>query len=303
MDDLSFKTSMAFKYGEAQPMAPGIVRVVADNPSVFTFKGTNTYIVGTSALAVIDPGPDDERHLAAILAAAAGRAITHILITHAHRDHTDGAMALSAKTGAPVYGFGRSPDMPRPAGREGMPSGKAFVDFDFTPDIALRHGVTVTSDDWQIEALHTPGHAPDHLCFALAKQKTVFSGDHVMAWNTTVVAPPEGRMTDYIRSLEILLPRRDRLYLPGHGGRIETPQRTVKAYLVHRKWREQAIMEAIRSGHQTIPAIVARIYSGLDEKLLKAAALSVLAHVESLFERGLVTCEGPLTMDRRLSAV
>jgi glyoxylase-like metal-dependent hydrolase (beta-lactamase superfamily II) len=291
---------MQFVYGQPDPIAPGIVRIVANNPSVFTFKGTNTYLVGTSELAVIDPGPDDESLRAAILACAAGRAITHIFVTHAHRDHVDGASPLAAVTGAKVYGIGRRDD--GRAHDDPQPAGNEFIDYGFAPDVILTDGQIIEGRDWSLEALFTPGHAPDHLCFAMAQQKTVFSGDHVMAWNTTVIAPPEGRMTDYIGSLEKLLKRRDRLYLPGHGGRIETPQRTVKAYLVHRQWREQAILQAIRDGAADIPAIVARVYSTLDDKLLKAAALSVLAHVESLAERRLVVCELPVTLDRHLSA-
>ncbi len=293
---------MEFRYGQPDPIAPGIVRLVANNPSVFTFKGTNSYLVGTSSLAVIDPGPDDAAHRAALLACAAGRRITHIFVTHAHRDHVDGAAPLAAITGATVCGLKRASNTPH-AGPDSQPAGKDFIDFDFTPDVSLQDGDVVAGSDWELEALFTPGHAPDHLCFALAQQRTVFSGDHVMAWNTTVIAPPEGRMSDYTRSLEKLLKRRDRLYLPGHGGRLETPQRTVKAYLVHRQWREQAILQAIRSGATNVPAIVARVYSSLDENLIKAAALSVLAHVENLLERHLVTCEHPVTMDRHLSAV
>lgn len=292
---------MTVVYGEPAPMAPGIVRLVAPNPGPFTFKGTNTYLVGTTELAVIDPGPENAPHRAAILAAAAGRPITHILITHAHRDHSDGAAALAAATGAPILGYGRS-GSPTRADAAHMPSGRDFVDDAFDPDVRLVHGDTVTGADWAVEAIHVPGHAPDHLCFALARSRTVFSGDHVMAWNTSVIAPPEGRMSDYIRSLELLLRRRDRLYLPGHGGRIEHPLRQVKAYLVHRRWREQAILAAIRDGAGTIPEVVAGVYSTLDQRLVKAAELTVLAHVEHLAERRLVTCDRPLSLEQRFSA-
>lgn len=300
MDPLAFKTTMSFRYGDPDPMGPGIIRVVAPNPGPFTFKGTNTYLVGTTALAVVDPGPDDEAHRAAILAAAAGRPITHILITHAHRDHSDGAAPLARLTGAPIMGFGRDADATR-AGAAHQPAGKEFVDYEFTPDVRLRHGDTISGADWAIEALHTPGHAPDHLCFAVKRTRTVFSGDHVMAWNTTVIAPPEGHMAGYIASLEKCLKRRDQLYLPGHGGRLERPLRTVKAYLVHRQWREQAVLTAVRDGCATIPEIVARVYSTIDRRLVKAAELSVLAHVEYLAERRLVTCDRPLSLDLRLS--
>lgn len=299
--DIEFKTDMAFTYGEPTEMAPGVARLVANNPGPFTFKGTNTYLVGTRSLAVVDPGPDDPAHLDAILRAAAGRPITHLFVTHTHRDHVDGLPALKAATGAVSCGFATPP------GARGSlatsPSGSEFVDLDFVPDLRLRHGETVAGGDWALTALYTPGHAPDHLCFAFETAGALFSGDHVMAWNTTVVAPPEGRMADYLASLAALLERSDRLYLPGHGGRIEEPQRTVKAYLLHRRWREQAILAAIRDGHTTIRAIVALIYTDLDEMLLKAASLSVQAHVEHLIEKGLLACAGPPTWDRDLSVV
>ncbi len=298
LDQIPFKTSMNFRYGEPEAMAPGVVRLVAPNPSPFTFRGTNTYLVGTTKLAVIDPGPDHEAHRAAILAAAAGRPITHILVTHAHRDHSDGVAALAAATGAQIAGFGRGGERARTEAAH-MPSGKEFVDYDFTPAVRLGHGDVIDAGEWALEALHSPGHAPDHLCFALKGHRIVFAGDHVMAWNTTVIAPPEGRMADYIVSLEMLLKRRDRLYLPGHGGRMDKPLRTVKAYLVHRQWREQAILAAIRDGAATIPDVVARVYATIDKRLIRAAELSVLAHVEHLAERRLVICESPLSLDQR----
>ncbi len=302
MDTIPFKTSMNFEYGRADAMAPGIVRVVAPNPSPFTFRGTNTYLVGTTSLAIIDPGPDNAAHRDAIFAAAGGRPITHILVTHAHRDHSDGAVPLAQATGAPILSALRPPadETVQP---DHLPSGSAFVDYAFTPDIVLGQGDRVTGEDFAIDVLHTPGHAPDHLCFAIAASRALFSGDHVMAWNTTVIAPPEGRMSDYISSLELLLDRRDRIFLPGHGGRLEQPVRMVKGLLVHRRWREQAILAAIRDGAQTIPDVVTRVYANLDDRLLKAAALSVLAHVEHLTERRLVNCELPLSLACHFSAV
>jgi glyoxylase-like metal-dependent hydrolase (beta-lactamase superfamily II) len=302
LNEIKFKTSMSFRYGQPEPMAPGVVRIVAPNPSPFTFNGTNTYLVGTTSLAVIDPGPDDELHRAAILAAAAGRPVSHVLITHAHRDHSDGAAGLAGATGALVLAAGRDAPGRRTADAH-MPSGKEFVDHGFQPDVRLKHGDVVEGGDWQLDVLHTPGHAPDHLCFGLKGHRLVFSGDHVMAWNTTVIAPPEGRMSDYIASLELLLNRRDRLYLPGHGGRMEKPLRSVKAYLVHRQWREQAVLSAIRDGASTIPEVVARVYATIDKRLIKAAELSVLAHVEHLSERRLVLCDRPLSLDQRFSPV
>ncbi|WP_045835653.1 MBL fold metallo-hydrolase [Hyphomicrobium sp. 99] len=300
MDSLNFKTEMAFTYGVPSPMGPGVIRLVADNPSPFTFKGTNTYLVGSTSLAVIDAGPDSAEHRAAILKAAAGRPITHIFSTHAHRDHVDGIAKLKAKTGAVTAAYARDPGAGKMA-LENSPSGSYFVDYDFVPDIALNGGDTIIGADWALTAIHTPGHAPDHLCFALEGRRVVFSGDHVMAWNTTVIAPPEGRMADYVSSLEILLDRTDDVFLPGHGDRLNDPQRTVKAYLLHRTWREKSVLDALTGGATTIRQIVPAVYRGLAPQLIPAATLSVQAHVEYLIEKGLVASDLPLTPDRDLS--
>jgi len=292
MDDLSFKTDMTFAYEEPSELVAGVVRVVANNPGPMTFKGTNTYLVGSKSLAVIDPGPRDDAHCAAILAAARGRPITHILSTHAHRDHVDGIPALQAATGARVYAFPRSAAAPMPA--SATPTGRDFIDLDLAPDVALAHGDAVSGEDWTLKAVHTPGHAPDHLCFGLEGSDVLFSGDHVMAWNTTVVAPPEGRMADYIASLELLLPRADKVFLPGHGGRIEDPQRTVKAYLLHRRWREQAILKAIADGATSLAGIVPAVYPDIAPRLVPAATLTVLAHVEFSAAKGQISADHPV---------
>lgn len=302
MNAISFETSMTFEYGVARTLVPGIARLVANNPGFLTFKGTNTYLVGEGALAVIDPGPEDAAHRAAILAAAAGRPITHIISTHAHRDHVDGIAALKAATGALVCAYKRTRADVIPLER--TPQGREFIDFGLEPDIALHDGARITGEDWTLTAIHTPGHAPDHLCFAHEATGALFSGDHVMAWNTTVVAPPEGSMADYITSLEKLLPREaDRVYLPGHGGRIDEPRRTVKAYLVHRKVREQAILKAIQDGARSIRSLIPVIYPDLAPKLSPAAQLTLMAHVELLTAKGLVSAAGPLTADQLLEAV
>lgn len=299
--EIPLRREMSFEYGVASGILPGVVRIVAENPGPFTFKGTNTYLVGSKSLAVIDPGPADERHCRAILNAAQGRPITHIIITHAHRDHVDGLEALQAETGAQSVGFGRAqltvPDALN------SPSGKDFVALDFAPNVAVSDGATIVGEDWALEALHTPGHAPDHLCFALAGRGVVFSGDHVMSWNTTVIAPPEGRMADYLASLSRLLDTDGDLYLPGHGGRLDEARRTVKAFLLHRQWREQAVLGAIRRSGATVREMVAMIYRDLDEKLVAAAGLSVMAHVEHLREQGAVTYSDPLGFDTPLSAL
>jgi glyoxylase-like metal-dependent hydrolase (beta-lactamase superfamily II) len=291
---------MNFAYGVPRELAPGVVRLVANNPGPMTFKGTNTYLVGTGDLALIDPGPEDAAHLEAILAAIGQRRVSHILITHTHRDHIDGLAALIAATGARTAGFGRR--AVEPGAKRTSASGSEYIDQDFVPDVRLGHGDRLEGDGWSFTALHTPGHAPDHLCLELEGTGLLFSGDHVMGWNTSVVAPPEGSMADYLRSLELLGERSDSVYLPGHGGRIEEPQRLVKAFLLHRRMREQAILDCIRAGTNTVRGIVPAIYRDLDPKLVNAASLSVLAHVEHLISRGLVRCDSPLSADRALFA-
>ena len=295
-----FRTTMNFAYGVPRELTPGVVRLVANNPSHFTFKGTNTYIVGKNELALIDPGPSDPAHLEAILETIGSRRLSHVLITHTHRDHTDGLPALLAATGSKTAGFGRRA---RERGSKlTSPSGSEFVDQDFIPDVALAHGDRLTGDGWALTAVHTPGHAPDHLCLALEGTGVLFSGDHVMGWNTSVIAPPEGNMGDYMRALELLIGRSDRVYYPGHGGQVEDPQRLVKAFLLHRRMREQAVLDCIRAGTNTVKAIVPVIYHDLNPKLLNAATLSVLAHVEHLIARDLVRCDSPLSADCLLLA-
>lgn len=290
--DLAFNREIEFDYGVANEVAPGVRRIVANNPTPFTYKGTNTYIVGRGRVGIIDPGPaEDEGHVDAILAALPGERVSHILITHTHRDHTGLVEELRVRTGAPVLAYGETAS--ERGVRTTSPSGKVFVDQEFKPDTQLRCGDSVKGDDWALDVIHTPGHAPDHLCFALTGQRTLFSGDHVMGWNTTVVAPPEGHMGDYLASLEKLLERRDMVFFPGHGGRIETPRRVVKAYMTHRKMRESAIYACLQDGARFIPQIVEKIYPRVDSIYLSAAALSVLAHLELLLERGLVQAEGP----------
>jgi glyoxylase-like metal-dependent hydrolase (beta-lactamase superfamily II) len=300
-DELPFRKEINFVYDVASEMAPGVRRVVANNPGPFTYKGTNTYLVGSGReIVLIDPGPEDEAHFDAVMQAVGDARITHVLITHTHRDHTDGLPRVIAATGAKTCGFGR---MARQRGsKKTSPSGGEFVDQDFVPDVVLKDGDRLQAAGVTLTALHTPGHAPDHLCFALEGTGILFSGAHVMAWNTSVIAPPEGKMADYMRALERLLERTDEVYLPGHGGRLLQPQRMVKAYMLHRRMREQAILECIRQGHATIAEIVPIVYRGLDPRLLSAASLSIAAHVEHLAERGLVISEGPTTAPVRLSA-
>lgn len=302
---LPFARAFDFDYGVADAVAPGLRRIVANNPSPFTFKGTNSYIVGAGAVALVDPGPDDEAHRAAILGELArrGERISHIFLTHTHKDHSAGLEKMAALTGAQVLGFGSDPDT-----REAFqlnPASVAILDVRFTPDRRLTGGERIGGGDWELEALHTPGHAPDHLCFAVAGAGALLSGDHVMGWNTSVVAPPEGKMADYIRSLELLLKRPEDIYFPGHGGRIDQAQRLVKAFIMHRRWRESQILDCLRDGLDTIPLIVPKIYEGIASSLRDAAAYSVLAQLELLLETGRVRREAgpPLTARYSIAAL
>jgi glyoxylase-like metal-dependent hydrolase (beta-lactamase superfamily II) len=287
--ELAFNRSADVDYGVAKEIAPDVRRIVANNPSPYTFLGTNTYIVGSGDVAVIDPGPADAAHLTAIAEATRGERITHICITHSHRDHCDGALPLQERLGGEIVAFGPT-GTTRGAGTPGL--GDAFIDSAFTPDLPVADGDTVKGRGFSLDVLHMPGHAPDHLCFALVGKRIVFTGDHVMGWNTTVIAPPEGNMGDFLTSLDKLAQRHDRMFLPGHGGHVETPRRVVRAYITHRKWREQNILACIDDGVSTIPRIVAKLYGAIDAELKGAAALSVLAHLEHLIARDVVTAEG-----------
>jgi len=287
--ELAFNRNVDVDYGVPQEVAPGIRRIVANNPGPYTFLGTNTYVVGNGQVAIIDPGPADERHLKAIAVAIRGERLTHILVTHSHHDHCDSARALQTLLGGEIGAFGPT-GTPRGAGAPGL--GDSFVDAAFVPDRRLGDGDTIKGKDFALDVLHMPGHSPDHLCFALVGKRIVFTGDHVMGWNTTVIAPPEGNMVSFLASLERLMQRHDKMFLPGHGGRIQTPQRVVKAYIMHRKWREQTILACLEEGVNTIPRIVGRLYGALDAELKEAAALSVLAHLEHLINRELVSAEG-----------
>jgi glyoxylase-like metal-dependent hydrolase (beta-lactamase superfamily II) len=268
--------------------SPAILRLTAPNAGAFTHNGTNTYLLGTDVLAVVDPGPVEPAHLAAILRAAGGRPVTHILLTHAHRDHADGVAALKSATGAVTCGMAR---VGAGADVADSPSGGEFITRDFSPEIILADGAKLVVGDIEVEAIHTPGHAPDHLCFAIFGTPVLLSGDHVMGWSTSVIAPPEGNMGDYLRSLECLLARAERRYLPGHGDEITDGPRTARAYLLHRQVRERAILDAVRAGAGTTEAITAIVYAGIASNLLAAARASVRAHLELLADKRAVVLD------------
>ena len=276
--------------GIMMTLSPLVRRVLAPNPSPFTYTGTQTYVVGGEAVAVIDPGPDQPDHLSAITRAIGGRPVVAILCTHTHRDHSPAARPLSAATGAPVIGCA-----PLTLEDDG-PRADAAFDADYRPDKVLADGETVEGPGWTLEAVATPGHTSNHLCFALREEKALFTGDHVMGWSTSVISPPDGDMTAYMRSMQRLLERDDVIYYPAHGEPVDNPQRLVRGMMGHRKQREGQILRFLeRHGESAIPDMVAEMYKGIDPRLFPAAGRSVLAHLIDLDGRGLAApAEGGL---------
>ncbi|MBY5325208.1 MBL fold metallo-hydrolase [Rhizobium leguminosarum] len=292
MDSPAFDLAFEPAYGQAVPVVSGVERVTVNNPGPFTFFGTNSYIVGSSSVAVIDPGPEDEAHYQALMAALGGRAVTHIVVSHTHRDHSPLARRLQAATGAAMVGQG--PHRPARPLREGeINPFSESSDLSFVPDITLGDGESLSGDGWALSAVLTPGHTANHAAFALQGRDILFSGDHVMAWSTSIVAPPDGSMADYMESLERLIARDDRLLLPGHGGPVTEPSTFLRALKAHRLRREQAVLARVQAGDTQIAEMVKVIYRDTDPTLHGAAALSVLAHIEDLLERGEIAADGP----------
>jgi glyoxylase-like metal-dependent hydrolase (beta-lactamase superfamily II) len=285
-----------FPTGQVERIAPGVRRLLAGNPSPFTFSGTQTYLVGEGEVGVIDPGPDLPEHLDAILAATRGERISAILCTHTHRDHSPASRPLAAATGAQIVGCA-----PLALDDDGPRSDAAF-DFDYAPDRVLADGEAVEGPGWRLIAVATPGHTSNHLCLALestgedALPRALFTGDHVMGWSTTVVSPPDGDMAAYMRSLDLLLRRDDATYYPAHGPAVEKPHRHVRALIAHRRMREQQILRQLGKGDRLIPEMVEAMYQGTDPRLVPAAGRSVLAHLVDLEARGLVRSEGETWM-------
>jgi glyoxylase-like metal-dependent hydrolase (beta-lactamase superfamily II) len=273
--------------GRAIALSPLVTRILAPNPSPFTYAGTQTYLVGADDLAVIDPGPADPTHLAALAAAIAGRPVRAISCTHTHRDHSPAAAPLAAMTGAPVIGCA-----PLVLADDG-PRADAAFDPDYAPDRVLGDGEAVSGAGWTLRAVATPGHTSNHLCYALEEERALFTGDHVMGWSTTVVSPPDGDMADYMASLDRLIARDDIVYYPAHGEPIAEPQRFARGMFGHRKMREGQILRHLeRQGQAAIPEFVAVMYSGIDPRLHGAAGRSVLAHLIDLERRNLVAGDG-----------
>jgi len=279
-------------------VVPGVRRVLANNPSPFTFKGTLSYIIGRGQVAIVDPGPLDEAHIKALLDAVRGETVTHIFVTHTHRDHSPAVPAIKAATGALVLAEGPH-RAARPLNVGEAPRLDASNDTDFRPDRALADGEVVTGKGFSIEAVTTPGHTANHMAFAFKEANLLFSGDHVMAWSTPVVAPPDGAMSDYMASLQKLARRSEAIYLPGHGGMVREAPSFVRHYIRHRQGREASILHRLAKGEADIPTIVRAIYIGLDPRLLKAAGLSVLAHLEDLVTRGVVKTDGQPSIEGR----
>lgn len=293
MTDIPFDRNLDLEAGKVDEPVAGVRRVMCDNPGPFTFKGTVSYIVGRGKVAILDPGPDDKRHVAALLDAVRNETVTHIFVTHTHLDHSPAVAAVKAATGATVHAEGphrasralHSEDIIRPADR------------DFRPDVELRDGSVVSGDGWALEAVTTPGHTPNHLAYALKGTDTLFSGDHVMGWSSTIVAPPDGSMRDYVASLGKLSKRRERLYFPGHGPAIKDGPAFANHLAAHRMAREQSIMKHLAAGASSVSEIVDRSYGRLDERLVPAARMTALAHLEDLVARGLVATEGPASLN------
>jgi glyoxylase-like metal-dependent hydrolase (beta-lactamase superfamily II) len=282
---IPFRKEEPAEYGVARRYSDRIRRVVCNNPSSFTYHGTNTYIVGTGTVAVIDPGPDDGQHVEAVAAAVKGERVSHILVTHTHIDHSPGTRALKQLVGAPIVGLQATPI------EDGARTVEAG-DPDFAPDVVLGDGDTFSGEDWTLEAVFTPGHMSNHHCFALAEENVLFSGDHVMGWNTTIVSPPDGNMKAYLDSLKRCIGREDAAYLPGHGPAIDDPKPFTRAYLTHRMMREGEIARCLEDGVGRIPDMVKRMYRHLSEQMHGAAARSVFAHLEHMVETGRVACDG-----------
>jgi glyoxylase-like metal-dependent hydrolase (beta-lactamase superfamily II) len=288
---IPYVRDMDLEYGRCDAVSPLIRRVTANNPSPFTFRGTGTYIVGRGEVAVIDPGPDLPDHLEAIMAAIKGERVSHVLITHHHSDHSPLAAPLSQRTGARVWGC-PAPNLPAPGAVKLEAGYHAFV-----PDEAICQGARIEGAGWTIEAIPTPGHTSNHLCYALEEENALFSGDHVMGWSTTVITPPDGDMGDYLRSLELVRAHRFATLWPTHGPPITEVDAFLAAYIEHRRERERQILERLKAGDTRIKAMVPILYASVDARLWPAAAHSVLAHMLELVKTGAVSVDGPPGLD------
>ncbi|ENZ81517.1 MULTISPECIES: MBL fold metallo-hydrolase [Caulobacter] len=289
---IPFVRELAFEYGRCDQVSPLIRRVIARNPGPFTYTGTGVYIVGQGEVAVIDPGPDLPEHLEALKAALAGETVTHVLVTHHHLDHSPLAHPLARLFGAKVHG------LPAPAPQASdSPALEEGADDRFRPDIELADGDVVSGPGWTLEAVTTPGHTSNHVCFALREENALFCGDHIMGWSTTVITPPDGDMGDYFASLAKVRARHFDTLWPTHGAPVREVGPFIDAYVAHRRAREAQILDALGAGLTTIKAMVPSLYAAVDPRLHPAAAHSVLAHMIQLTREGRVACEGPPGLD------
>lgn len=295
---LRLERDIEFEYGIASKLSPLVRRVIAKNPSAFTYTGTGTYILGRGEVAVIDPGPFDSAHIDAVVAALTGEQVTHVLVTHTHLDHSPGCQLLKAHHSAPTYGFG--PHAGNASDKHQVEEG---ADRDFDPDIRIQHGETIEGSGWSVECVHTPGHTSNHMCFALREERALFTGDHVMGWSTSVISPPDGNMGDYMRSLALLLKREDELYYPTHGPPITNPKAHVEGFIEHRLARERQIRECLLTGVNRIQDMVPIMYKGTDRVLFPAAARSVLATVELMHSKGEIACDEQPRIESELRLV
>jgi glyoxylase-like metal-dependent hydrolase (beta-lactamase superfamily II) len=284
MAALRFLSEFDPRYGQLVQVAPGVQRVVANNPSKFTAWGSGTHLLGEDRVMVVDPGPDDPDHVAAVLAAVGDRTVTHLLITHAHADHSPAARAIQAATGAPTYGIG-----PHPPGADDQ--SEEHGDVDFVPDVVVHDGDLLESDGLRVEVLHTPGHLSNHACYAELHRRCLFPGDHVMGWSTTVISPPAGNVADYVANLRRLLERDETVYFPTHGPPITDPQPYVRALIEHRLARERQILDQLSLGPRTIPQIVEVLYADVRPELHEPAGRSVHAHLLGLIDDGQVVAD------------
>ena len=290
---IPYVKELRFEYGVLEQVSPNVRRLIAHNPSPFTYAGTGTYVVGRGRVAVIDPGPASQEHVDNLLRALADETVSHILITHTHLDHSPAARLLAPRTGAKTYGFG-------PHGRsarEDHVKVEEGADFAFAPDVRLGDGDIIHGDGFGLEAVHTPGHCSNHLCFQLADERALFSGDHVMGWSTSVVSPPDGNMADYLRSLAKLLGRDDARYFPTHGAPIDDPKPLVQAFIAHRHAREAQILECLKTGPMKIHTMVPIMYAAVSPMLYPAAARSVFAHVLHMLETQRIATDGEAAID------
>ncbi len=292
-ESIPFLTESAVDYGAMVEMAPGLRRVMANNPSKFTYRGTGTYIVGEGRVAIVDPGPDDADHIAAVLAAVDGEQVEALLITHTHRDHSPASRAVAEATGAPAYGFG-----PHPATDTDDGKSEERGDIEFAPDAAVVHGDVIEGPGWSFECLHTPGHISNHVAYRWREATGVFTGDHIMGWSTTIIPPPDGNMTDYLSSLRLLADcPHDQVYWPTHGPPIAEPHELVEALYAHRLDREHQILDFLTTGPQTIAEMVEVMYADVAPELHEPAARSVLAHLIAMCGDGRVGTDGEATAE------